>query len=639
MKRLLICVLTLLFWPLLATADERVVSEAHGVPTFMRGELGSLGPIPTVADPQGDESFQRSAQRFLEQMALADFGATGDEALEVTRVATDDLGKVHVRFDQFLNGLRVVGAEMVVHAEAATGDVYAVNGDFAPAADVAPPSAAPATLDALDPNLADAGLGGDQVGEPEKLYFYDAETGVTHLTWKVRVRGTEDERGFFDHDVYLDAASYEVVAVDAHLKTAKSRNTHDATGSVVTGTGITGLPGTLVCNESTTSCGDDSAQRAHDGAGEVYDYYQTRFSRDSLNDSGMTLVSSVHVGSNWPNAAWYSNQMVYGDGDGTNLDDLTKSFDVIAHELGHGVTDFESDLIYQKEPGALNEAWSDIFGVSADSFRRGGVIDASTWLLGEEVFTPGTPGDALRYMNDPDTDGYSKGYYPERLFSGFCIPSGSNDYCGVHGNSGIANLAYYLLVEGGTHPRGKTSVVVPAIGMADAEQIFYRAQTTYLVSSSNFEAARNATAQAAADLYTQTEVDAVHAAWCAVGVPGCPPSGSGISFSPADVDIKKGRTQQLTATVLASGAPLPGISVTFSSEDPAVATIQPSTAITNAQGKATATVEGVSRGRTGVTAQAGSETARAPVKVPVLSPLGMMILALLALFMWRRTRA
>ena len=235
---------------------------------------------------------------------------------------------------------------------------------------------------------------------------------------------------------------------------------------------------------------------------------------------------------------------------GSSLDDLTKSFDVIAHELTHGVTDFESDLLYQKESGALNEALSDIFGVSADSYSRGGTIDASTWKLGEEVYTPGTSGDALRYMNDPDLDGYSKGYYPERLYPGSCTPSGNNDQCGVHGNSGIANLAYYLLVQGGTHPRGKTTVNVPAIGMIKAEQIFYRAQTTYLTSSSNFSAARTATTQAAADLYGQTEVDAVHDAWCAVGVPGCPaPSGGGLQNGVAETGLSGSTGTQLAYTI------------------------------------------------------------------------------------------
>ncbi|MCP5111654.1 MAG: hypothetical protein GY953_12545, partial [bacterium] len=284
-----------------------IVSEAHGIPTFVKGELGFVDPMPTkAAGSARDEAlFRLSAKTFLEDLVTQSFGATGSEELQAVRVGSDDLGTVHVRFHQFLNGLRVVGAELIVHADAGTGEVYAVGGRFAPDSGVAIPTKAMPSI-ALLGRLAKIGVVGKPMAEPEKLYFHDAETGITHLAWKVRVQGTEDGQ-FFDNEVYIDAQSLKVVAVDANVHTAKVRATYDATGSVVTNTSITGLPGTLVCNESTTNCNDASAQRAHDGAGDVYDYYQTRFGRDSLNGSGMTLTSSVHVGSNWANAAWYNN--------------------------------------------------------------------------------------------------------------------------------------------------------------------------------------------------------------------------------------------------------------------------------------------------------------------------------------------
>jgi Zn-dependent metalloprotease len=130
-------------------------------------------------------------------------------------------------------------------------------------------------------------------------------------------------------------------------------------------------------------------------------------------------------------------------------------------------------------------------------------------------------GDALRYMNNPTQDGYSADYYPDRLYPGSCTPSSVNDYCGVHGNSGIANLAFYLMVVGGTHPQGKTSTVVPAIGMAKARQIWYRALTVYLDEDDNFLQVRSKTSQAAADLYggyCGDTAKAVRKAWNAVGV-------------------------------------------------------------------------------------------------------------------------
>jgi vibriolysin len=239
------------------------------------------------------------------------------------------------------------------------------------------------------------------------------------------------------------------------------------------------------------------------------------------------------------NAFWNGSQMVYGDGDGSTSAPLSRSFDVAAHELTHAVTSASSKLVYQNESGALNEAMSDIFAAICEARRDGGV-SANTWKIGEEVWTPGTAGDALRYMNDPIADGQSKDYYPTRY-------TGSQDNGGVHLNSGIANLAFKLLVTGGTHPRSKTTINVPALGMEQAGKIFYRAQTTYFTSSTNFAAARTATANAANDLYGSDAKFAVESAWAAVGV-GSAPSGGGGGGG--------GGGGEPTATALTSGVPV-----------------------------------------------------------------------------------
>lgn len=528
-RTVVVLILLLVCVPALARADAEILDwGANGAPTFVAGDLGTIDAVAGLqAKGLDQELFRLSARNALLGALVEHFGARGGEDVEVLRVREDEIGKVHVRFQQHLNGLPVVGAQMYLHADAATGGVYAVNGEFAPDVEVPAPALAEGDAAGVGIRLAELGVAGDVFGEPELLYFHDAESGRTHLSWKVRVRGVEDGTPF-DDEVYLDARSFEIVALDGHVKTARRRRTHDATGSEVTDDGITGLPGDLKCDERDTRCGDASAQRAHAGAAVVYDYYRSKFGRDSLDDRGMILSSSVHVGQDLANAFWYAgSQMLYGDGDGMIFRDLTRSFEVIAHEFTHGVTDFESDLIYQKQSGALNEALSDIFAAAADSFRRGGAVDAATWRLGEAVFTPRIPGDAMRYMNDPERDGYSRSYYPERLFRGACRPSGDNDRCGVHGNSGIANLAFYLMVEGGRHPRGKTSVRVPAIGMARAERIFYRAQTSCLTSGATFRSARNCTAQAAQELYGSAIRNKVHKAWDAVGVPNASGGGGG----------------------------------------------------------------------------------------------------------------
>ncbi|MFL6291331.1 MAG: M4 family metallopeptidase [Thermoanaerobaculia bacterium] len=182
------------------------------------------------------------------------------------------------------------------------------------------------------------------------------------------------------------------------------------------------------------------AQAAHDYAGSTYDYYAARYGRDSLNNAGMTLISTVHYGE-VNNAGWTGSQMVYGDGDGSTFGPFSYGLDVVAHELTHGVTQYTSNLTYLGESGALNEAMSDIFGAATEAYFRG--LSSNTWKVGEDIYTPGTPGDALRYMNNPTLDGASRDYYPSRY-------TGSADNGGVHWNSGIANLAFYLIVQGGT---------------------------------------------------------------------------------------------------------------------------------------------------------------------------------------------
>jgi vibriolysin len=154
---------------------------------------------------------------------------------------------------------------------------------------------------------------------------------------------------------------------------------------------------------------------------------------------------------------------------------------------------------------------SDIFGTMVDEYTSGTI----NWCIGEDLLIQGG-GCGFRDMSDPASFGHFD-WYPTRY-------TGSADYGGVHWNSGIANLAFYLLSIGGSHPRGKSNVVVPAIGQRNAANIFYQANTACLTTNSNFEAARLCTAMKAESIFgsQSDEVTAVHLAWDAVGVPGSP---------------------------------------------------------------------------------------------------------------------
>jgi Zn-dependent metalloprotease len=122
----------------------------------------------------------------------------------------------------------------------------------------------------------------------------------------------------------------------------------------------------------------------------------------------------VHHSTNYTNAFWNGTQMVYGDSDGVQSAPLGKSLDVTVHELTHAVTSSESNLTYSNESGALNEGMSDIFSAYCEAWTKGWVVDAAVWMIGDDVWTPGTAGDALRYMANPTQDGSSKDYYPTR---------------------------------------------------------------------------------------------------------------------------------------------------------------------------------------------------------------------------------
>lgn len=512
--------------------DERVLSrDARGVPTFMVGDLGTLEAGIAKRD---------AAVHFLQSLVGDSFDAAGTEGLVARNVKRDDLGQVHIRINQQINGLPVIGAELIVHADRKTNKVFAVNGKFIPdSGDLAKEPSVDAAV-AIKQALNDAGIiGGDLLTDVDLTYVLDGRGEKAHLAYRALIEYVNDE-GLQRDWVFADATTGGLVTRHPTVFYAKSWKTYDANNG-------TSLPGTLRCT-NTQTCSDSVEQDIHDNASTSYDYYNTKFGRDSFNGSGATITSTAHYSSNYVNAYWNNSQLVFGDGDGVNSGPLGGALDVVAHELTHAVTSYESNLTYQNESGALNEAWSDIFAASAEAWVDGGV-NSNTWKLGEDVWTPGTSGDALRYMNNPTQDGGSYDYYPERY-------TGSSDNGGVHSNSGIANLAFYLLVQGGTHPRGKTSNTVPGIGITKAEQIFYRANTTYMTSSTNFAGARTATAQAAADLYgsSSAEVDAVHEAWCAVGVPGCPGSGGGGGGCPSGYTSYTGSISNGQSITVAQGS-------------------------------------------------------------------------------------
>lgn len=478
--------LTLSGTSLFAQGRSKAAGSVH------TSEFGDLGRL-NVAN--GDV---KGASKAFARGYMARFGAAGSEDFNPRWSVTDELGQVHVRLSQTVNGLPVVGAELIVHSDAATSVVRGVNGEFAPDAGL-PRAAKVRSTDAVANAAKAFGLSGWKPTGDASLTYIITEDGTTHLAWSADVAYVNEQGDQLDR-VFTDAVTGEALARHPQLYYAKYRKTYTASNG-------TTLPGTLLSNEGTRPT-DTAAAAAYDNGGLTYDYYFNRHGRDSYDNAGASLVQTVHYSTNYNNAYWNGTQMVYGDGDGVQFTSLSKSLDVCAHELTHAVTERTAGLVYKDESGGLNEAMSDIFGTSTEAYAR---PTSWNWMIGEDVYTPATAGDALRYMNDPAKAG-DKDYYPTRYI-------GTSDNGGVHTNSGVANLAYQLLVSGGTHPRATTSTAVTGIGFAAAEKIFYRALTVYATSSTNYRLMRNYTLQAATDLYgsTSQQYTSVGNAWTAVG--------------------------------------------------------------------------------------------------------------------------
>jgi vibriolysin len=489
-----------------ALPDARVEAfGSDGVPAFVGGNLGTVAARDEV-------SLARAAARIAPVFRLS------SQNLELQSVDHEASGFSHARYQQRKQGLRVVGGDLVLHVDP-RGQVYAMNGT---ARDGLTLSATPvlAAAAAVDQAVTSRGLRDGQGGATELVYLIANTDGQMALAYQVEVSGSEAD-GFPVRDlIYVDAKRGGVIERHPQIHSGRSREVHNLNHGTV-------LPGPLARVEGGAADADAIVNLNYDLLGDVYDYYRTVHGRDSYDNAGAKLISSVHYATNYVNAFWNGTQMVYGDGALPTADNLAKSLDVTAHELTHAVTQRTSNLVYAGQSGGINEAMSDIFGNACEAWKHGGrndyFTDAATFLVGDDIWTPSIPGDALRYMDNPTRDG--------RSIDDFVNYNASLD---VHYSSGLPNLAWSLLVKGGKHPRNHyPSITVPSIGKAAATKLFYRANTVYLTSNATFQALRNAVRQSALDLYDNATADAVNAAFDAIGVSGpvCTPGATRCDYA------------------------------------------------------------------------------------------------------------
>jgi Zn-dependent metalloprotease len=255
---------------------------------------------------------------------------------------------------------------------------------------------------------------------------------------------------------------------------------------------------------------DKKVNIVYDYAAKVRDYYKTLHNRRSIDNADMDLILNIHFGTSYQNAFWDGDEMTFGDGDGDVFVSFVDSLDVVAHELTHGVTQWTANLIYDGQPGALNEHFSDVFGTVITQFTEKQTADTADWLIGDEILGPTLKGEALRSMKAPgsayDNTLLGKDPQPDHMNNYY---SGDEDNHGVHINSGIPNKAFYLTAKD--------------IGTDKAALIWYDALQN-LWPTTTFNDAVNVIARSARTLVENDQVpggspQTVRAAFKAVGIP------------------------------------------------------------------------------------------------------------------------
>lgn len=490
------------------------------------------------------------------------------DRLRLARAREDALvpGRVHERFDQYYNGVRVFGGDIVVELD--RGQTVSIFGDFHLGIDLDPrPGLSLAEAREAGERLSGGGL---LEADPElvilpkddgtyaltyrarivrdagvRMYFIDAGTGAVVMDYddvKTQAPNVGRARGVLNDEKKISVVSTGGLFLAIDGLRPPDIVTFDMQGQLTTTVlfltnrlSLAELDAGFIATSTTNTWTEGAVVDAQVYAGFTYDYFFKRHNRQGLDNRNITIRSLVNpvrrtavdverYAETFPeffvNAGYYGNgYMVYGVGTppgftfrGQTWNQTSGAFDIVAHELTHGVTEFTSNLIYRNESGALNEAFSDCMAVGVEFFFQppgGGLLEAD-YLLGEDVIRG--PRNGIRSMADPQA--YNQPDHYSRRFRG------TADNGGVHINSGIANHAFYLAIEGGTNRTSGLAVQgAGGVNREQIERVFYHAFTN-LPSNAGFSLARARTLESARGLYGAGSVAerAIAEAWTAVGV-------------------------------------------------------------------------------------------------------------------------
>lgn len=264
------------------------------------------------------------------------------------------------------------------------------------------------------------------------------------------------------------------------------------------------LPGRPVRGPGDPETGDAAADEAAAGITAALDFCTEQLERASYDGEGASVSLTVHYERRYANAFWDGRQLVFGDGDGELFERFTKPADVLGHEFAHALTEHTARLVYEGQPGALNESVSDVVAACLKQRRLGQTAEEADWLIGDGLFRPGVRARALRDMRAPGTayDDPRLGRDPQGGHMDEYVET-DDDNGGVHLNSGIPNRAFQL-----------AAVAIGGTAWEGAGRIWWAALTGDDVGpTTDFAGFAAATVAAAGE-----HADAVREAWETVGV-------------------------------------------------------------------------------------------------------------------------
>lgn len=487
------------------------VTRVEAMDTGFEGEWVRYLRIEGYTPPSASKgsSVDEVGKAFLGEFGAL-FGIGGTSQLQTMRSKQNPSGRNTVRYQTLHQGVPIIGAEVIVQVKGSSV-VEAVKAD--PIAVDSIQTTPTLTSDEAE-DLAVAqfekklNLSDLQASDAELWIYVPSVIGPGHdkaqLVWRTEL--TSQSRIDIKYFVLLDAHIGKLVFYFDSLDAALDRRIHDANCT-------SAIPGPLARSEGDPDSTVADVNLAYLYAGDTYNFYANEHGRDGIDDQGATLISTVNYDPDddlcdFANAFWTGTQMVYGTG-------FASADDVVSHELTHGVTERESNLLYVYQSGAINESFSDMWGEWVDLVNGSGTdTPAVRWLLGEDVPVFG----AIRNMQNPPEFGN-----PDKMSSTFwlCAPDDSFfwDNGGVHSNSGVGNKLCYLLTDGGEF----NNQTITGMGISRTADLFYEVQTSLLTSGSDYLDLYLALVQSAINLgWTDEEKDNLEAACTAVEINNTP---------------------------------------------------------------------------------------------------------------------